>query len=154
MVAGSCEKLSTSQAHTQDDKPEGATAMTIKEVKVDAINRTSDLYKFIGNLKIASEERYQSAKKSFEKAKRLATEAFNNTALSTEDRVIASQLRIASRILGCLDDPEAAIHSSLLYLKELQDLPAVQAMFTVWRDSKKGLYQVYELALTKRKAIT
>ena len=121
----SCEKPSTSQAHSEDDEPDGATAMTIKEVKGDAIDTTSDLHKFIGNLKIALEERYRSAKKSFEEAKRLATEAFNNTALSTEERVMAGQLRIASRILGCLDDPEAAIHSCLLYLKELQDLPAV-----------------------------
>ena len=103
-----------------------------------AIDTTSDLHKLIGNLKIASEERHQSAKKFFEESQRLATEAFNNTALSTEDRVMAGQLRIASRILGCLDDPEAAIHSCLLYLKELQDLPALQAMFTVWRHSKKG----------------
>ena len=50
---------------------------------------------------------------------------------------MASKLRIASRILGCLDDTEAAVHDCLLYLKELQDLPGVQAMFTVWR--KKGL---------------
>ena len=132
----SCEKPSTSQAHTEDDKPESATAVTIKEIKGYVIDTTYDRHKFIGNLKIA--ERYQSAKKFFEEAQRLATEAFNNTGLNTEDRVMASQLRIAGRILGCLDDPEAAIHSCLLYLKELQDLPAVQAMFTVWCHSKKG----------------
>ena len=134
----SCEKPSTSQAHTEDDEPEDAPAMTIKQVKGDAIDTAFELHKFMGKLKIASEERYESAKKSFEEAKRLATEAFNNTALSTKDRVMAGQLRIASRILGCSDDPEAAVHGCLLYLKELQDLPAVQAMFTVWRDSKKG----------------
>ena len=135
----SCEKSSTSQAHTEDDEPEGATAMTVKRVEGDAIDTTSDLlHDLIGNLKIASEERYQSSKKSFEEAKSLAMQAFNNTALSTEDRVMASKIRIASRILRCLDDPEAAVHDCLLYLKELQDLPAVQAMFTVWRQSKKG----------------
>ena len=138
-----CEKPSTSQAHTEDDEPEGATVtMTVEQFPVKLVERDSidtvfDLHNFIGNLRIISEERYQSAKKSFEEAKRLATEAFSNTALSIEDRVMASKLRIASRILGCLDDPEAAIHDCLLYLKELQDLPGVQAMFTVWR--KKGL---------------
>ena len=107
-----CEKPSTAQAHTEDDEPEGATVtMTVeqfpvKQVEGDAINTAFDLDKFIGNLKIISEERYQSAKKSFEEAKRLAMEAFSKTALSTEDRVMASKLRIASRILGCLDDPE------------------------------------------------
>ena len=135
----SCEKSSTSQAHTEDDEPEGATAMTVKRVEGDAIDTALDLRQFIGNLRIASEKRYQSAEKSFEEAKSLATQAFNNTALSTEDRVMASEIRIASRILGCLDDPEAAVHDCLLYLKELQDLPAVQAMFTVWHQSKKGL---------------
>jgi hypothetical protein len=66
-------------------------------------------------------------------------EAFNNAALSTEDRLMASKLRIASRILEGLEDPEAAVHDCLLYLKELQDLPAVQAMFSVWRDSDKRI---------------
>ena len=135
----SCEKSTTSQAHTEDDEPEGATAMTVKRVEGDAIDTVLDLRQFIGNLRIASEKRYQSAEKSFEEAKSLATQAFNNTALSTEDRVMASEIRIASRILGCLDDPEAAVHDCLLYLKELQDLPAVQAMFTVRHQSKKGL---------------
>ena len=136
----SSEKPSTSQAHTEDNESEGATAtMTaeqfpVKQFEGDAINTAFDLHELIGNLKIASEERYQSAKKSFEEANRLATEAFNNTALSTEERVMASKLRIASRILGCLDDPEAAVHDCLLYLKGLQNLPAVQAQFTVWRE--------------------
>ena len=135
-----CEKPSTSRAHTEDEEPECATAaMTVeqfpvKQVEGDAVNTAFDLHKLIGNLKIASEERYQLAKKSFEEAKRLATEAFNNTALSVEDRVMASKLRIASRIFGGLDDPEAAIHDCLLYLKGLQNLPAVQALFTVWRE--------------------
>ena len=51
---------------------------------------------------------------------------------------MASKLRIASRILEGLDDTEAAVRDCLLYLKELQDLPAVQAMFAVWRHSDKG----------------
>ena len=134
----SCEKSSTSKAHTEDDDPEGATEMTVKRVEGDAIDTVLDFRQFIENLTIASEKRYQSAEKSFEVAKTLAMQAFNNTALSTEDRVMASKIRIASRILGCLDDTEAAVHDCLLYLKELQDLPAVKAMFTVWRQSKTG----------------
>ena len=50
----SSEKPSTSQAHTEDDEPEGAIAMTNKEVKKDAIDTAFDLHKFIGNLEIAS----------------------------------------------------------------------------------------------------
>ena len=72
----SCEKSSTSQAHTEDDEPEGATAMTVKPVEGDAIDTVLDLRQFIGNLRIASEKRYQSAEKSFEVAKTLAMQAF------------------------------------------------------------------------------
>ena len=124
----------TSQAHTENDEPDGATAIAVKQVCGYAIN---NVFELIGNLKIASEERYQLSKTSFQEAKGLATLAFNNSGLSTEDKVTATKLRTASRILGGLDDPEAAVHDCLLYLKELQDLPEIQAMFTVWR--QKGL---------------
>jgi hypothetical protein len=79
------------------------------------------------------------AKESFKESKRLATEAFNNVALSTEDRLMASKLRIAGRILEGLDDPDVAVKDCLLYMKELHDLPAVQAMFSVWQDADKGI---------------
>ena len=91
------------------------------------------------------------ALESFKETRRLATEAFNNVALSTEDRVMASKLRIASRILEGLDDTEAAVRDSLLYLKELQDLPAVQAMFAVWRDSNKGLTSRLRANINRKK---
>jgi hypothetical protein len=142
----SCDKSSTSQVSIEDEcEVEGATAMGVERFPVtqlaecDAIQRASELSELFGNLSIASGERYKSAKKSFEEAKRLATEAFNNVALSTEDRLMASKLRIASRILECLNDPEASVRDCLLYLKELQDLPAVQEMFSVWRNSDKGI---------------
>jgi hypothetical protein len=132
---------STSQASVEDQSEvEGATAMiSVTQAERDAIQRVSELSDLIGNLKIASHDRYKSAKESLKEAKRLATKAFNNVALSSEDRLMASKLRIASRILECLDDPEAAVQDCLLYLKELQDLPAVQTMFFVWLDSDKGI---------------
>ncbi len=137
----SCDGPSTSQTSVENESQvEGATAMIpVTQVERDAIQRASELCDLTGNLKIASQERYRSAKESFKEAKRLATEAFNNVALSSEDRLMASKLRIASRILECLDDPEAAVRDCLLYLEELQDLPAVQAMFSVWHDSNKGI---------------
>ena len=131
------ENPSFLQADAEDDKPEGATAMIVEQysgnrVEEEAIDTAHDLHQFIGTLKITSKKRYQSAETSFDEAKSLAMQAFSNTALRIEDRVMASKLRIASRILGSLEDPEAAVHDCLLYLKELQDLPAVQSMFTVW----------------------
>ena len=136
---------STSKAHIEDESEvEGATATRVEQFPVtqaerDVLESVSELSEIIGNLKIASKQRYKSAKESFKKARELAMEAFNNAALSTEDRLMASKLRIASRILEGLEDPEAAVHDCLLYLKELQDLPAVQAMFSVWRDSDKRI---------------
>jgi hypothetical protein len=149
----SCDGPSTSQASVEDQSEvESATAMIpVTQAEHDVIQRASELSDLIGNLKIASKERYKSAKKSFEEAKRLATEAFNNTALSSEDRLMASKLRIASRILECLDDPEAAVRDCLLYLKELQDLPAVQAMFSVWIDSDKGITSRLRARFNKKK---
>jgi hypothetical protein len=139
------DQPSTSKAHLEDESEvEGATATRVEQFPVtqagrDALESVFELSEIIGNLNIASKERYESAKKSLEKARELATEAFNNVALSAEDRLMASKLRIASRILEGLEDPEAAVHDCLLYLKELQDLPAVQAMFSVWRNSDKGI---------------
>ena len=140
-----CDQPSTSKAHTEDEyKIKGATATTFEQFSVtqaerDALESAFELSEAIGNLKIASQERFKLAKESFKESKRLATEAFNNVALSTENRLMASKLRIASRILEGLDDAEAAVRDCLLYLKELQDLPAVQAMFSVWLGSDKGI---------------
>ena len=133
--------LSTPTEPLEDQSEvEGATAMPpVTQSEHDVAQRVSDLSELIGNLNIVSQYRYTSAQKSFEEAKRLATEAFNNGTLSTEDRIMSSKLRIASRVLECLDDPEAAVRDCLLYLKELQDLPAVQAMFSVSTESDKRI---------------
>ena len=135
-----CDPSTPTEPLEDQSEVEGATAMPpVTQSEHDVAQRVSDLSEFIGNLNIASQERYASAKESFVDAKRLATEAFNNGTLSTEDRIMSSKLRIASRILECLDDPEAAVRDCLLYLKELQDLPAVQAMFSVSTESDKGI---------------
>ncbi len=61
---------STLQTSVENEsKVEGATAMIpVAQAERDAIPRTSELCDLIGNLKIASQERYRSAKKSFEEA--------------------------------------------------------------------------------------
>ena len=69
----SCGNPSTSQALTDDEESKSATAIGVKQVEVYAIDTA---FEIIENLKIASEERYQLAKTSFQEAKRLATEAF------------------------------------------------------------------------------
>ncbi|CAB4013984.1 SH3 domain-binding 5-like, partial [Paramuricea clavata] len=62
-----------------------------------------------------------------------------------------SEVEGVTRILECLDDPEAAVQDCLLYLKELQDLPAVQAMFSVWLDSNKGITSRLRARFNQRK---
>ena len=74
----------------EDDKPEGATAMIVKQysdkrVEEDAIDTSHDLHQLTGNLKITSKKRYQSAEMSFDEAKSLAIQAFRNNALSIEE---------------------------------------------------------------------
>jgi hypothetical protein len=70
----SCDGPSTSQASVEDQSEvEGATAMIpVTQDERDAIQRVFELSDLIGNLNVASQERYKSAKKSFEEAKRLA----------------------------------------------------------------------------------
>ena len=59
--------------------------------------------------------------------------------LSVAERLLAGKVRIASRILEGLEDLDAAAQDSLLYVKELQDLPAIQAMFSVALNPGKGI---------------
>ena len=85
----------------------------------------------IRKMKVLSSERYELAKESFKQAEEKACEAFHNAALSTEERILACKVRIASGILEHLDDPQVAASDCLQYLKELHDMPAVQKIFSV-----------------------
>ena len=95
------------------------------------INEVIALINAITSLKIRSKERFKSAIKSFELAREKATEAFCNEALSIEDRIQASQVRMMTRILENLEDPEAAASDCLQYLKQLHDIGAIREIFSV-----------------------
>ena len=86
----------------------------------------------IGKLKIESSERFDLAKNSFQEASFKANEAFHNASLSTEERILASKVRLASGILEYLEDPEIATSDCLGYLKELHDMPAIKEIFSVY----------------------
>ena len=85
----------------------------------------------IGKLKIESNERFDLAKKSFQEASKQATLAFHNAGLSTEERILASKVRLASGILEHLEDPGMAASDCLQYLEELHDIPALKEIFSV-----------------------
>ena len=87
------------------------------------------------------------AKEQLKMAGEKAREAFHNSALSTEDRILASKIRIASGILEQFDDPELAVIDCLHYLKELHDMPAIQEIFSV--DNKVGLKSWFKSGFKK-----
>ncbi|CAB3988178.1 Hypothetical predicted protein [Paramuricea clavata] len=96
----------------------------------------------IGKLKIVSIERYELAKESFKEAGKEARRAFHNAALSTEERILASKVRIASGILEHLDDLELAVSDCLHCLQELNDMRATQEIFSV--HVKGGVKSVFK----------
>ena len=71
------------------------------------------------------------AKKRFDEARVKATEAFNNVALSTSDRIMAMQYRVMSTILEKIDNPKEAIPACKLCLEELHSMPTVNKSFKV-----------------------
>lgn len=81
---------------------------------------------------IAFRKHFVSAMRSFQESNKEATKAFNNEGLSPVDRILATELRVVSRILECMvEKPDAAVATSKLYLEELHRLPAVREMFSV-----------------------
>ncbi len=99
-----------------------------------AINEAIVLIHAITSLKIRSNYRFKSAIESFKLAREKATEAFCNEALSIEDRIQASQIRMMARILEKLEDPDASVSDCLQYLKQLHDIGAIREIFSVLID--------------------
>ncbi|CAB4023467.1 Hypothetical predicted protein [Paramuricea clavata] len=129
----------------QSDSNESATESTLvkavsslwsfRDTGFDSpINEAVALINAITSLEIRSNDHYKSAIKSFELAREKATEAFCNEALSIEDRIQASQIRMMARILEKLEHPEASASDCLQYLQQLQDIGAIQEIFSVLID--------------------
>ena len=95
------------------------------------INEVIALINAITSLKIRSNDHFKSAIESFKLAREKATEAFCNEALSIEDRIQASQVRMMARILEKLEHPKASASDCLQYLQELHDIGAIQEIFSV-----------------------
>ena len=130
-TSASTQNVKSAITHAAEEFVTGASASTSKQTQP----RSADEILSLSNLQIVSQERWVCAKESFKMSREQATIAFGNTALSIEDRIMASKLRIASSILEkFLDDPEAGAQDCLLYLQELHDLPAIRETFTVHSD--------------------
>ena len=89
------------------------------------------------------------AKERFKHAREKASEAFNNEALETSDRILATQYRLMATILETVDNPEDAIAPCRVCIEELNSLSAVQDSFTV--QLKKGIKGLFNKK--KRKEI-
>jgi hypothetical protein len=85
-------------------------------------------------LKIRSNDHFKSAIESFKLAREKATEAFCNEALSIEDRIQASQIRMMARIFEKLEHPDASASDCLQYIQELHAIGAIQEIFSVLID--------------------
>ena len=126
-------ETSSKQKQNEDfDQAEASTMMAVAAPS-SVFNEACSLAlsKEIRKLNIVSGERFASAMRSFLEANKEATRAFNNEALSTEDRIMATKLRVVSRILESLQDPDTAAATCKVYLEELHRMPAVREMFSV-----------------------
>ena len=133
------ENLSTSELPNDGKQSQGTTKACAGASSTDkkpaqqsvAVEDALALANAIGKLKIESNELFALAKELFKKAGEKATEAFHNAALSTEERILASKVRIATGTLEHLDRPEVAATDCLHYLRELHDMPAIKEIFSV-----------------------
>ena len=145
-TSASTQNVQTAITHAAEEFVTGASASTSQQTQPRSAGEILSL----SNFEIVSQERWVSAKESFKMSREQATIAFGNTALSIEDRIVASKLRISSSILEkFLEDPEAGAQDCLLYLQELHDLPAIRETFTVHHD---GGFKSY-FKTTKRSEI-
>ena len=114
------------------DQAEASTMMAVA-ARSSVFNQACSLAlsKELRKLNIVSGKRFSSAMRSFQESKKEATRAFNNEALNTEDRIMATKLRVVSRILESLQDPDAAAATCKVYLEELHRMAAVREMFSV-----------------------
>ena len=115
---------------TQDDRGETSTMPSCDQSGI--LSEAIELSQAMGKLKCNSDEKYESAKERFKKARERATDAFSTETLVLKDKIFAAKLRIVSEILECLDHPENAIIGCLSFLKKFHSLPAIQEIFSVY----------------------
>ena len=119
------------KAMMNEDKDDGSVTSSTMPSGGDILNDALQLSQAMGKLNIVSNQS-ETAKERFKRSREKATDAFCNEALSIQDRIFAAKLRVVSEILECLDSPDTAVTSCLLFLKQLHDLSAVREIFSVY----------------------
>ncbi|XP_028407035.1 uncharacterized protein LOC114529428 [Dendronephthya gigantea] len=120
----------------------GASSNETKPAQSVTVEEAVALANAIQEVKIISNERFESANDYFNEAGKEASRAFNITTLDIEERILATKVRITSGILPNLNDPELAASDCLQCLRELNSVPAVQDIFSV--HSKGGIKSFIE----------
>ena len=85
----------------------------------------------LAGLDESAQRKLHKAKKSFEDARKEATEAFHDAGLQTSHRVLAMKCRVISTLLETIDHPADALPPCGVCVMELNSLPAVQKNFDV-----------------------
>ena len=127
------EKFEQKAVVNEGNDDRGETSRMPSGGESDILNEALELSQAMGKLQIVSKE-FESAMKRFENARNRATDAFCNEGLNIQDRIFAAKLRVVSEILECLDNPDTAATSCLLFLEKLHGLPAVREIFSVYLD--------------------
>ena len=122
------------RSEPNDAPNEGSQTTATNESESGILNDAIALSHAIQKLNNTSSAngRLVSAEKLFRDARRKATEAFCNEALSLPDRIMAAKLRVVSKTLECLQDTKAAAAGCMLFLEELHNLPGIGEMFTTY----------------------
>ena len=127
------EKFEQKAVVNECNADRGETSRMPSGGESDILNEALELSQAMGKLQIVSKE-FESAKERFKDARKEATHAFCNEGLNIQDRIFAAKLRVVSEILECLDNPDTAASSCLLFLEKLHGLPAVREIFSVYLD--------------------
>ena len=124
------------KVHTARSTSEhGATAQA---ACVEAFSLAKEMRKLeLSGLDESAKRVRSDAKERFKDARRRATDAFANDALSTADRIMAMHYRVMATILEKLDNPVDALAPCRKCIEDLHRLSAVQENFNV--ELTKGL---------------
>ncbi|XP_073248163.1 uncharacterized protein [Porites lutea] len=124
-------KVKTRDETAEYEKDKSTERLDLLTADVKTVSLVKGQETLFAELDESGKRALADAKKRFDEARMKATEAFNNVALSTKDRILAMQYRVMSTILEKIDSPAEAIATCKLCLEELHSMPAVVKSFEV-----------------------
>ena len=136
------EQISKDEANADQDGGSKITETTTRnESEYGVLNEAIELSIAIQKLNNTSNGRLVAAKECFKAAREKATEAFCNEALNLPDRIMATKLRVVSKILECLQETRVAAAGCMLFLEELHNLAAIGQTFSTY--FKGGIKSIF-----------